>query len=83
MSRAREVLIAFDQLLNAIFGGWADETISARAYRLQASQPYKTLRPLIDGLFFFQPEHCKNSFYSELTRSQLPKEYRDAKGIDP
>lgn len=33
-SWAHQVFIACDQLLNAILGGWADETLSARAYRL-------------------------------------------------
>ena len=30
----RQVLIALDQLANAILAGHADETLSARAYRL-------------------------------------------------
>lgn len=76
MSRVREVLIAFDQLLNAILGGWADETMSARCWRLRQHQPYKALRPVIDGLFFFQPEHCRSSYESEVLRTQLPKDYR-------
>lgn len=31
--RLAQVLIALDQLANAICGGWADETLSSRAYR--------------------------------------------------
>ena len=31
---AHQVFVAVDQLINAIFAGWADETISARAFRL-------------------------------------------------
>jgi hypothetical protein len=83
MSRVREVLIAFDQLLNAILGGWADETMSARCWRLRSFQPYSTLRPVIDRLFFFQLDHCRASYESEVARSQLPKEYRDAESINP
>lgn len=70
----RQVAIALDQMVNAIFGGYADETISARAYRLEHRQPYKTLRPIIDGLFFWQDQHCKKSFEAEKKRQQSPKE---------
>jgi hypothetical protein len=76
MSRVREVLIAADQLLNAILGGWADETMSARCWRLRDYQPYTTLRPLIDGLFFWQSDHCRRSYESERIRAQLPTQYR-------
>ena len=31
-----EVLVAIDQVVNAILGGWSDESISARSYRLGA-----------------------------------------------
>lgn len=36
MSRSwgHEVFVAVDQVINAIFGGYSDESISARAYRL-------------------------------------------------
>lgn len=76
MSRAREVLIALDQLVNTIFGGYADETMSARCWRLRSFQPYATLRPIIDGLFFWDPDHCRTSYESEQQRTELPAEYR-------
>lgn len=36
MSRSwgHEVFCAVDQVVNAVLGGWADETISARSFRL-------------------------------------------------
>jgi hypothetical protein len=76
MSRLLEVAIAFDQLVNAILGGSPDETISARCWRLRAVRPYNILRPIIDGLFFWQPEHCRASYEAERVRSQMPPEYR-------
>jgi len=76
MSRLREVAVAFDQLANAILGGYSDETISARCWRLREARPYNILRPIIDGLFFWQPEHCRASYEAERARSQLPPEYR-------
>jgi hypothetical protein len=71
-----QVLIAFDQLLNALHGGWADESISARAWRLRHRNPYKTYVTLIDALFFWQQSHCKDAYESEVQRRQLPPEYR-------
>ena len=32
-----QILVGVDQLGNTLLGGWADETISARAYRQQTS----------------------------------------------
>lgn len=71
----RQILIAIDQLINAVFGGWADETLSARCWRCRYIQPFKTLQPVIDRLFF-DPAHCVDSYLSERKRSQLPPEYR-------
>lgn len=70
-----QVLIAIDQLLNALFGGWADETISARTHR----SGWVILEVLIDftfGLLFFEVNHCRNSYQSEMNRNHLPPEYR-------
>lgn len=72
--------IAFDQLVNTVIyikgdgWGYADETLSARAYRLRelSSLPYK----LINGLFFWQDDHCKQAYYSEVFNKQLPAEYQ-------
>lgn len=80
MSRAFEVLVALDQLANAVLGGYADETMSARCWRLRARKPYSILRPSIDGLFFWQTDHCRTAYESEVARRQLPKEYSDAEG---
>ena len=69
----KQIAIAFDQLLNALLGGMADETLSARAHRTGS-----VLEPLIDALFFWQMGHCFQSYLSEKDRKQLPQEYRDA-----
>ena len=82
--------IAFDQQINALIGGWADETISARASRRSASSKFwKTTETIIDGLFFFEDlylkhkyklwpssKHCKRAYAAERRREQLPPEYR-------
>lgn len=72
-------LIAFDQFLNCLVWirgdgfGMADETLSARAWRLRyRSNAWK----LIDWLFFWQDGHCKQSYESEMLRRHLPQLYR-------
>jgi hypothetical protein len=65
--RIKQIMIAFDQLINAILGGYAQETLSARCWRLRDFQPYKTLRPVIDWAFrIWGPDHCENSFKNRL-----------------
>ena len=66
-----QVLIAFDQLINTLLGGWADETLSARAHR-----EMPLLEKVIDCIFFFQPQHCYKSYLAEKARLQSPVEER-------
>ncbi|MBS0501120.1 MAG: pseudouridine synthase [Proteobacteria bacterium] len=68
------LLIAVDQLANALLRGAPDETLSSRAHRMRAKgQPYWawTARA-IDALFFFDPEHCRKAYESEQQRRHLP-----------
>jgi len=68
----KQFLIAVDQSINTLAGsGWADETISAWSWRTK-----HWLRPWIDRLFFWDKNHCEESYKSELERLQLPPEYR-------
>lgn len=69
------VLIAFDQFVNTLLGGMPDETISAKLWRLKDRQPYKVLRYLVDKLFWFDKDHCRTSYESEIKKTQLPEEY--------
>ena len=70
--RLKQILIAIDQLANAIIGGWADETLSSRAWRENRTR----LVAFIDCLFFWEKNHCKASYISERERLQLPPEFR-------
>ena len=75
--RLSQVPIAVDQLVNTLFGGWADETISSTAWRKQnEGHGWRFLRCLIDCLFFWQEDHCRTAYESELYRKQLPEELR-------
>lgn len=73
----QQVAIAFDQLLNALLCGWSDETISARCWREgKTDARWNLWRIAVDVLFFWQQQHCFNSYISEFERKQLPEEYR-------
>ena len=71
------VAIAIDQLANSLMAGWPDETLSSRAYRMDGRKRRWTIvRAAIDGIFFWQPDHCKQSYDSERMRRQMPPEFR-------
>lgn len=70
--------IALDQLLNAVLGGAADETLSSRAYRADRDGKVfgKFFRPMIDAMFFWQDRHCYQSYLAEVQRRQLSSNFR-------
>lgn len=78
MGYGKALLIALDQLLNALCGGWPDETISSRAWRWELSGRRSWPRKLIDGLALIlgDHDHCRESFGSERLGRQLPPELR-------
>lgn len=74
------ILIAIDQMMNALIGGAPDETLSASAYLGEREDKIlaKIARPIIDFLFRpFEKEHCKKAFHAERLGLQLPEAYRD------
>lgn len=72
----KQVLIAFDQLLNTLFKGYADETLSSRAYRLRVERGRVWPERIIDTVLFFDDNHCEESYVSEVQRRQLPPSLR-------
>ena len=68
----KQNIVALDQLLNTLLLGFADETFSSRCHR-----EIPTLVPFINTIFFFDPNHCEESFRSEKERRQSPLEHRD------
>lgn len=75
---ALQVLIALDQLVNATLRGWADETLSSRAHRMRVKghPVWGWTAGAIDLLFFWQDNHCEQSYRDELARRQSPPEVR-------
>lgn len=80
MGYAKNVLIAVDQLFNALFGGFSDETLSSASFRASRDGIRHWPRRLIDALFFWdrkgQTRHCELSYNSEQLWLQCPPELR-------
>lgn len=76
MKYGKAVLIAVDQLVNALLAGWPDETLSSRAWRWEQNGVRSWPRRFIDRLFFWEKQHCFQSYKSEREGRQLPPEFR-------
>lgn len=87
MNYLKQIFIATDQLINTIFGGWADETLSSRAYRRYCNgSDFWDKLPcrVIDKIFFWDVtiignltiHHCEASYINEQERLQCPPEFR-------
>lgn len=78
MGWIKQNLVALDQQANTLLGGWADETLSSRAYRMaEKKQPvWGWTAKAINALFFWQGNHCRGAHRDELERRQLPVHMR-------
>lgn len=68
--RAVNLMVALDQFIFCLLTlgqSDPDETMSASAYRLELAGRLqgRIFRPLIDWLFFFDPDHCLKSYNAE------------------
>lgn len=57
----KRLLIAFSVLINVILGGRSNQTFSARNYDRKKRGLWNIV-PLIDAIFWFDPEHCLTSW---------------------
>lgn len=74
----KDFLIGLDQTLNTLIWlsdgfGKPDEMLSARAWRLRAQYP--SLYKIIDAIFFWDKDHCRECYDIERNREQLPIDY--------
>jgi hypothetical protein len=74
--RILNLLIAIDQLIYVVItlgSGCPDETMSSAAWRLEQKGKIqgKIFRPLIDWLFWFDKDHCRTSYESEVNRNHF------------
>ena len=64
------------QLFHQEAGGYADETLSARAHRIAEEGGPEWPQRTINALFFWERQHCLKAYQSEVERRQLPSRYR-------
>lgn len=87
----RELFIVIDEFFNVLTGGYAGESMSARAYRGHAKGRIfgRLFMPPIDLLFIWQsPDeavnkaagevitaHCHRAYWKEILRRDMPPDY--------
>lgn len=79
-----QLLVALDQFLNVLVcmfiepkeKHWADETFSSHIYRHYRDGKWKFMYKLVNHLFFWQTDHCKEAYESEMERMHEPPELR-------
>lgn len=61
------VLVALDVLIMAVMNGKRNETMSAAAWSLEKDGKWQgyLFRPMIDALFWLEPNHCAISWCNE------------------
>ncbi|WP_107725917.1 hypothetical protein [Neisseria weaveri] len=79
---AYQVAISADQLLNAVLGGFADETLSSRIYRNStlADKPrrrWRAAKCAVNALFFWQADHCRGAYNSERVRRHMHGHFKE------
>lgn len=84
--RIKNFLISIDQLTWVIItlgAGNPDETISSAAYRYERMgyRWGRWARKTIDFIFFWEPEHCRLSYESEIYRLQHVIKLVDARNL--
>lgn len=71
------------QVCNTVIGGNPDVSLSARAFlSAQRSARAATIERLINGLFFFEPDHCRRSFERDVSHARETLEQHDALSKD-
>lgn len=71
---AYQIALSIDQGLSAVFNGNASETVSARCYRNNHKQPYKTYEKVINFIYLplQGPDHCRRRYLKELAGINRP-----------
>lgn len=70
MAYIKNLLIGIDQVFNVILLGAPDETLSSRTFRLRRTGFGRIAYKVINGIFFWQQDHCREAFESEVKRKE-------------
>nr|WP_294508966.1 pseudouridine synthase [uncultured Bilophila sp.] len=78
MNYGKRILIAADQLVNAVLGGYTDECLSSRCWWWERDGKRAWPRKTVDFLFRLVGDmgHCKRSYENEVAGKQRPPEMR-------
>lgn len=66
------LLVATDQWVNTLLGGYPDETLSSHAYRSRQTAKFWGLMYNIINRLMGDPNHCYQAYHKEI---DLPHEY--------
>ena len=77
MKYTLKIGIALTQGMNAVIGGWPDESISSRSYRQRHKAFWGKMYVVINYIFFWQKDHCKKAYNAEVERRHSPPETRN------
>ncbi len=85
-----QFLIAMDQLANVVFcsiflpheKSWGDETLSSHAWRWHIAGIRSWPKTVIEAIFFWENNHCREAFESERLGRLLPPEARPVNATD-
>ncbi|MBA3622939.1 MAG: hypothetical protein H0W48_00415 [Methylibium sp.] len=70
--------VALTQALNALLGGWGDESTCSRAHRQQHKARWRIARRVINTLFRWQSsDHCLAAYECEQKRRNFPPVLRE------
>lgn len=76
--RGKQIPIAIDQLINALFNGYATETLSATVWRKRNEGKWWSRAVwFIDKLFFWEKNHCADAFKNKVNGKHEPPEYME------
>lgn len=74
-ARIKNLLVAVDQLAYVVItlgSGNPDETCSSAAWRMECDGKFfGFFRPIIDCIFFWDDNHCKESYENELLKKEF------------
>ena len=77
MTYFHKVGLGIDQLINALLGGYPDESLSARAYRWDRDGKRSWPKKIINLIFFWMNDHCRSAYHCEQELRHMPLEYRE------
>ena len=66
---------ATSQLLNAVLGGNPNITVSARCYINREKKGWDAAYKVINKVFFWQEDHCKESFDDDIKYAMEVQRY--------